>query len=326
MRKNILKKSLAIVIISLITIVGIVPVVSSSSHNIEITKPSAGHWYWFDDEYPSLDGKLRIIGPITIMVDTFGDPDISYLKFYIDGNWKHDGQPGEWSWGPIGYGIFDPDLPWGTHVITVEAYDDGDNLLANASVEVIKVMDDWWNPDDGSCFLAGTNITMADNSDKKIEDIVVGDKVKSYDIATDGYTEGIVTKVYHHGSQDMGDHYLIINDNIRVTPNHLLYINGVLMLAGNAQIGDLLGGSDVAIYSIQQVFDQVPTYNFEVGSTTTGIETINMMYIAEELPAYPAKPGNIIKQVNELITQGEASTVQSVVNLLLSSTQYQQLQ
>jgi hypothetical protein len=322
MRKNILKKSLAIVIISLITIVGIVPVVSSSSHNIEITKPSAGHWYWFDDEYPSLDGKLRIIGPITIMVDTFGDPDISYLTFYIDGNWKHDGQPGEWSWGPIGNDV----LPWGTHVITVEAYDDGDNLLANASVEVIKVMDDWWNPDDGSCFLAGTNITMADDSDKKIEDIVIGDEVKSYDIATDAYVKGKVTKVYHHIAEDMGDHYLIINDDIRVTPNHLLYINGVLMLAGDAQIGDLLGGSDVAIYSIQQVFDQVPTYNFEVESTTTGIESINMMYIAEQISAYPAKPGNLVNQVSELIAQGRTSIVQSIVNLVVGGTQYQQLQ
>jgi hypothetical protein len=139
MRKNILKKSLAIGIISMFALLSMFSGVSSTGNStIEITKPAEGCWYVDDVEIASGQAETRIWGDITIEVNTFGDPDISYLKFYIDGNWKHDGQLGEWSWGPIGNDV----LPWGTHVIKVEARDDGDTTLANASVEVIKVIKD----------------------------------------------------------------------------------------------------------------------------------------------------------------------------------------
>ena len=65
----------------------------------------------------------------------------------------------------------------------------------------------------------------------------------------------------------MGDFYLVINENLRVTPNHLLFINGKWKYAGDAQIGDSLlriDGEGIMIQSIETVFERVPTYNLEV--------------------------------------------------------------
>ena len=119
--------------------------------------------------------------------------------------------------------------------------------------------------DDSNCFLAGTKIAMIDGSYKNIEDIKVGDLVKSYAIPNTNDTfweEGVVTKVFHHPPEEMGDYYLIINNELRVTPNHPIYLNGTLITAGDLKIGD--GGLDGKVYSIQKVYDRVPTYNFEV--------------------------------------------------------------
>lgn len=137
------------------------------------------------------------------------------------------------------------------------------------------------------CFLAGTQISMADESYKNIEDIEVGDIIKSYDLESGKMEAAEVTKVYHHEPEAMADYYLIINDKLCVTPNHLLYINGELVLAGDAKIGDTFTSSvsEPTITSVDQVFNQVPTYNFELESST-------QMYYVEDIPAYPLKPGN----------------------------------
>ncbi|MCD6237518.1 MAG: hypothetical protein J7K13_06175, partial [Thermoplasmata archaeon] len=47
-----------------------------------------------------------------------------------------------------------------------------------------------------SCFLAGTKIEMADGTTKNIEDIKVGDKVKSFDTRSKTWRVGTVTKVF----------------------------------------------------------------------------------------------------------------------------------
>lgn len=46
-----------------------------------------------------------------------------------------------------------------------------------------------------ACVKTGTKITMADGSLKNAEDIIVGDKVKSFDIATNSYTESVVEHI-----------------------------------------------------------------------------------------------------------------------------------
>ena len=56
-----------------------------------------------------------------------------------------------------------------------------------------------------SCFLAGTKVAMADGSYKNIEDVKVGDLVKTYDLEKRRIVEGRVTKVFHHSKDEMGE-------------------------------------------------------------------------------------------------------------------------
>lgn len=74
------------------------------------------------------------------------------------------------------------------------------------------------------CFLAGTQITMADGSHKNIKQVEVGDMVKSFDNGS--IVIGEVTEVYSHNPSEMPEYYMVINDKLRVTPNHIIYVNG----------------------------------------------------------------------------------------------------
>jgi hypothetical protein len=123
-----------------------------------------------------------------------------------------------------------------------------------------------------SCFLKGTTITMADNSVKTIENVLVGDLVIAYNEVLGQRVPAKVTEVFHHTPDEMGDFYLVINNNLRVTPNHPLFVNKRWTNAGKVQIGDrLLGvnGSDVDVFSIVKVFQKEPTYNLEVANYHT---------------------------------------------------------
>lgn len=117
-----------------------------------------------------------------------------------------------------------------------------------------------------TCFLAGTKIVMADESYKNIEDIEVGDLVKSYDEENNKIVDKKVTQVFHHEPEEMSNYYLIINNQLRVTPNHEFYIDGRWIYADELSIGDNLfyPSSDYEVFSIEKVFEKTYTYNFEV--------------------------------------------------------------
>ena len=135
------------------------------------------------------------------------------------------------------------------------------------------------------CFLGGTRVMMANGTYKNIESVEVGDLVLSYDINNGSVDTATVTEVFVHDAEEMPDYYVIINDVIRVTPNHMLYINDVLTPAGCAEIGDRLityNGSEVLIESIEQVFEQVQTYNFYINRSTS-------LYLVEQIPSLPYK-------------------------------------
>ncbi|HID26198.1 MAG TPA: hypothetical protein EYP23_07060 [Thermoplasmata archaeon] len=60
----------------------------------------------------------------------------------------------------------------------------------------------------------------------------------------------------------MTNYYLLINDELRVTPNHPVYVSGRWIKAEELRVGDVFGGN--TIYSIERIYQRVPTYNFEV--------------------------------------------------------------
>jgi hypothetical protein len=123
--------------------------------------------------------------------------------------------------------------------------------------------------DCNTCFLAGTPVAMADGSSKNIEDVVPGDRVRSFDLAGRRVASGVVTRVLHHAPEEMAGGYLVINGKLRVTGSHPLYINGRRMLARDARVSDVMhaaDGSRVVIESVEVIPESAPTYDLEIGA------------------------------------------------------------
>ncbi|GAJ20221.1 unnamed protein product, partial [marine sediment metagenome] len=94
-----------------------------------------------------------------------------------------------------------------------------------------------------------------------------GDLVKSFDVKNQKLVNSKVIKVFCHSCEEMGEYYLVINDNIRVTPNHPFYVNDKWLPAGEIKTGDLLlniNGDAVRVVSVQKIFEQHRTFNLEV--------------------------------------------------------------
>jgi len=120
------------------------------------------------------------------------------------------------------------------------------------------------------CFLAGTPILMKQGTFKRIEDVQVGDTVLAYDESTQTLQEDQVKKTFVHTVQE----YLIVNGQLRVTPNHRVYSGGQWVEIGTLTIGHVLqepGGKARVISSIQKVRETVDVYNLEVNPYHTYI-------------------------------------------------------
>ena len=258
----------------------------------------------------------------------YGDHDI-YYKFDFDDDCIGGDSTTDWI-GPFSSGEnvsasvrYKWHLGGETYKVRVKAIDDpnGDGNLSDGIEsdwsEAANITITFFGPPGGSCFLEKTKIVMNEGSYKSIEDIKVGDIVKSYNLLNSEIEPAIVTKVHHHKPEMMTEYYLIINNNLRVTPNHLLYVNGKLREIGNVKVGDILGfgSSSTSIVSIEKVYEQVSTYNFEIVPVSANlVDDVPDSYstymvchgsIGEMVPAYPYKPGSyevdILNQMTEVI-------------------------
>lgn len=201
------------------------------------------------------------------------DEQVHYLWDWGDGTeeeWDGPWSSGETVEATHSWGLLDPG---GDYFVKVQSKDVHGFKSVWSEQLIVCLPEDVPQP----CFLAGTKITMANGSLKNIEDIVVGDMVISYDRINNISIATRVKKVYHHGPDEMADYYLIINGDLRVTPNHPLYIDDGWMYADDVEIGDCLfevngsNGSSVEIESIEKVFERVPTFNFEIASGNNGL-------------------------------------------------------
>ncbi len=139
---------------------------------------------------------------------------------------------------------------------------DSDNMVP-VQQWISGYMDDGeWIPGHYACFLKDTKIYMSDGTLKNIQDIHIGDSVKSYDEISGEYKNGTVSKVFHHSPDEMTDYYMVINNDLKITPNHLIRLDGEWITADKLEIGDFYGGNKIT--SIQRIYERVPTYNFEV--------------------------------------------------------------
>ena len=71
-----------------------------------------------------------------------------------------------------------------------------------------------------SCFLPGTKILMADQSEKNIENVKIGDKVVSKNLETGMLDKSVVGEI----ESPRRNAYYILNDKLRVTSEHPLFI------------------------------------------------------------------------------------------------------
>jgi hypothetical protein len=114
------------------------------------------------------------------------------------------------------------------------------------------------------CFLAGTDILLADGTSKNIENIRIGDRVLTLaDPRKNEKTVGTVTQIYQHTVNK----YLVINNKLKITPEHLVYTNFSFRAASSLKIGDWLLTSEnklVFIQSIEVKDEVVEVYNFTV--------------------------------------------------------------
>lgn len=116
----------------------------------------------------------------------------------------------------------------------------------------------------GGCFAAGTKILMAGLYSKNIEDVRVGDYIYTKESAHS--TRMVKAKVLNTVEHDVAE-YLVINEELEVTREHVVFVNNKFILAGDIKIGDVmqgLDGAEISIDSIREVKRPVKVYNFEV--------------------------------------------------------------
>ena len=111
---------------------------------------------------------------------------------------------------------------------------------------------------------------MANGSTKPIEDVVIGDAVKAYDVETGTLVENQVTQYYEYAAET----YLIINGDLKITKLHPVYSHGEWVEIGKLKVGDSLTndqGQPLIIDSIQETNEKVNVYNLEVSPDNTYI-------------------------------------------------------
>lgn len=116
----------------------------------------------------------------------------------------------------------------------------------------------------GGCFVSGTKVLMAGGKLKNIEDVRIGDYVLTRKGETDKtLVRGKVTKL--HQVKEAG--YTIINGTLRVTTNHIMWVNNLWKEAGSIQAGDTLldsQGKKVAVTSVEWLSVKEDVYNLEI--------------------------------------------------------------
>ncbi len=116
----------------------------------------------------------------------------------------------------------------------------------------------------GGCFVGGTKVLMADGKLKNIEDVKIGDYVLTRKSGYDStLVKARVLKTYK--AEESG--YLIINGNLKVTADHIVWSNDAWKEAGSIQIGDTLlddKGRKLKVNSIEWQTEKVSVYNLLV--------------------------------------------------------------
>ena len=137
----------------------------------------------------------------------------------------------------------------------------------------------------GGCFIAGTKILMADGSYKEIQDVKQGDTVNSYNLETKKIVQKKVIQQIIHADNPGG--YLVINNLLKVTGNHPLWVNNVAWKrADEVKISDSLmseEGNLIIVKTIDFVAGNYMVYNLSIEGPAHN-------YFAEKILAHNKLP------------------------------------
>jgi len=160
----------------------------------------------------------------------------------------------------------------------------------------------------GGCFVGDTQILMVDKSYKNISDIKVGDQVLSFAEEKNKFlTKATVQAVTEHPVNS----YLLLNNILKVTAEHKVFVNSEWKLAGEIKVGDMmmgLSGQPIKITSIKIINTKdISVYNILVDKIHT--------YFADNFYVHNAEKGGGLRtnfvdvanyQTLETNAQGEA--------------------
>ena len=167
----------------------------------------------------------------------------------------------------------------------------------------------------GGCLLAGTKITMADGSIKNVEDVVVGDSVKSWNHPTvidestedwiqwrasdlSGSTTHSSTVRTHKVDTYFKWHNIVLADGheLKCTFEHVFLVKAdgewswrqaIAMEAGHSMLKE--DGTEIAIVSNNITYTPVTTFNLDVEETDTyyadGLVTHNFFSFSDSTKA-----------------------------------------
>jgi RHS repeat-associated protein len=91
----------------------------------------------------------------------------------------------------------------------------------------------------GGCFVAGTMVTMADGTQKAIDQIQVGEQVLAFDEVSARLLPARVTERFVHPDWQEQADTILINGRLRATTNHPFLVNGRWQRADQIQPGDI---------------------------------------------------------------------------------------
>ena len=135
------------------------------------------------------------------------------------------------------------------------------------------------------CFTGDTLILLAGGEYKNIRDMRVGDAVISWN-NNRRVVANVEDVICHPAGQ--ADCIVIINNKVRVTPEHLLYVNGAWLAARDVKIGDMLTGTHgevVPVLSVRDTDADEAVYNIHTDHTSHN-------YFADGILAHNAKEGD----------------------------------
>ena len=122
----------------------------------------------------------------------------------------------------------------------------------------------------GSCFIAGTSISLGNGDYKNIEDVSQGETVITYNETTGLNETGIVGSITEHQVSSVIKLLFVDGTSITTTPEHPFFIEGQWVKAGELQVGNnthKLNGSKLAISEIKLIEEPHTVYNLlDVGN------------------------------------------------------------